>query len=193
MGRIAVPTTDATTARQTESRLRELDRKSSGAASVVESVLASGRHHWHGSGLVDAGGFAINLSTWTPDVDDGIASMSVGQLTLRQEGRWSLWFQYVSDASEPGNSACWLEGASAAVAPWGPFQAQLRDERLRGSGYSQAGNLAQSVTWSGVVTADQVASPIRPRVRWLANGTGVQATATWQLTAHYLGAARTPS
>jgi hypothetical protein len=192
MSRLAVPSTGATRARQDESRLRELDRKSSGAAAGVDSLLGVARHHWHGSGLVDAGGVSTGLTAWINDVDDGIAKLSAGQLKLNREGRWSLWFQYTSDCTEAGNSACWLDGASAALSPWGPNLRQLRDERLRGSGYTQAGNLTQAVVWSGVVLGEQAASPINPRVMWRSASGTAQATGGWTLTAHYLGAARLP-
>ena len=193
MTRMAVPTTSATQARQVEQRLRELDRKSTGAATAAESLIAVGRHHWHGEGQISAGGIPQTLTTWVTDVDDAIASFVGGNLVLLQPGRWSLWLQYTSDATEPGNSACWLEAAGPSLAPWGPYTVQLRDERLRGSGYANAGNLTQSVSWSGVVTAEQAFSPITPRVMWRANGTGVQSTGGWVLTAHYLGAARIPA
>ena len=193
MARLAVPSTIQGTNREVETRLRELDRKTAGAATGVDSALAAARHHWHGSGLVDAGGIVQGLTSWTNDVDDGVATLSSGLLMFNIPGKWSVWLQYVSDATEPGNSAVWLEGPSAALSPWGPFTAMLRDERLRGSGYALAGNLTQSVTWSGVVTAAQSQAGIRPRVMWRANGTGVQATGSWILTAHYQGAARLPS
>lgn len=193
MGRLAVPSTSDTRSREVESRLRELDRKSATSATNVESLIAAGRHHWHGNGLVDAGGITQDLTTWAVDVTDNIAKLTGGALVLNQAGRWSLLFQYRSDATEAGLSACWLESLTAPLAPWGPFQAQLRDDRYRHAGFAQAGFLSQSVRFDGVVTADQAASPIRPRVMWRSGGTGVQATAEWVLIAHYLGAARLPT
>lgn len=192
MGRVAVPATQASGARQNESRLRELDRKTSGAATGVDQLLATARHHWHGLGVVTAGGLAQLLNPWTTDIDENVAELTEGRLTLNQTGRWSLWFQYSSDATEPGNSGCFLQAESPTLAPWGPWTTQLRDERLRGSGYAQAGRLTQSVTWSGVVTPAQAASPISPGAYWRANGTGVTAQGEWILSAHYLGAARLP-
>lgn len=193
MGRVAVPTTQAATGRQTESRLRELDRKSAGAASGVEQLLAAARHHWHGTGQISAGGIAQLLDPWITDIDEDVADLVQGRLTLNQPGRWALWFQLTSDATEPGNSGAMLQADTGPLAPWGPWARQLRDERLRGSGYSNAGNLTQSVTWSGVVTAEQAASPISVGAYWRANGSGVNASAEWILSAHYLGAARLPS
>lgn len=192
MGRLAVPTTAETDARQTESRLRELDRKSAGAAQSVSALLSSARHHWHGNGLVDAA-VTQDLTTWTEDVNDGVATLTSGQLVLGTAGRWSLWFQFVSDATEAGNCAMWLEASSGPVAPWGPVTTQLRDERLRGSGYAQAGRLTQSVNWTGVVLSTMVSTPIRPRIMWRSATGSAQLTASWALTAHYLGAARLPS
>lgn len=193
MGRVAVPTTQAALGRQTESRLRELDRKSAGAASGVEQLLSAARHHWHGTGEISAGGIAQLLDPWVSDIDEGVANLTAGRLVLNQPGRWALWFQLSSDASEPGNSGCFLQAESGPLAPWGPWTTQLRDERLRGSGYANAGNLTQSVTWSGVVTEGQAASPISPAAYWRSGGTGLNASAEWILSAHYLGAARLPN
>jgi hypothetical protein len=193
MARLAVPSTLQGTNREIETRLRELDRKTASSSAGVDSALAAARHHWHGSGLVDAGGIVQALTSWTSDVDDGIATLSSGLLLFNVPGRWSVWLQYVSDATESGNSAAWLEGPSAALSPWGPFTAQLRDERLRGSGYALAGNLTQSLTWSGVVTTAQASAIIRPRVLWRSATGAAQANASWMLTAHYLGAAHLPS
>lgn len=193
MGRLAVPSTSETTTRQVESRLRELDRKSAGATTAVDSALAAARHHWHGTGLVDPGGIVQALTSWTPDVNDGIATLAGGVLQFNAPGSWSVFLQYTSDASQAGNSAVWLEASSAALAPWGTFRAQLRDERLRGAGYALAGNLTQAVTWSGVITTAQAQAEIRPRVMWRSGGTAVQATGEWILTAHYQGAARLPT
>lgn len=192
MSRVAVPSTQASSDRQIQSTLRELDRKSAGAASGVEQLIAARRHHWHGNGTITAGGIAQTLTTWVEDIDDGIATFTGGDLILSEPGRWSVFLQYTSDSTESGVSACWLEAATGATAPWGPFTGQLRDERYRHGGFSQAGNLVQSVAWNGVVLATQAQSPIRPRVMWRSGGSGAVATGEWILIAHYLGAARLP-
>ncbi len=190
MSRLAVPVTEASIARQTESRLRELDRKTSGTSLGVESALAAARHHWHGSGPIDPGGITVVLTSWTPDVDDHIATLAAGKLTLTQPGRWSIWVQMTSDATVNGNSALSLF-AQPLKAPWGVNQ-ELRDERLRGSGYTNAGNLTQSIAWSGVVTDAQASSPLTIRAVWRnASGT-TAATGSWWMSAHYMGAARLP-
>lgn len=191
MSRLAVPTTVAVQAQRTESRLRELDRKSAGAAAGVENLIASARQTWHGDGLLEPNGVLTNLTDWETDVDDEVVTFTGGALVLTQPGRWALWLQMGSDCGASGNSIVMLAAESAAVSPWGIFP-ELKDERLRGSGYANAGNLCQSVSWSGVVTPEQAMSPLRPRAAWRSSTGANAAIAEWWLSAHYLGAARLP-
>lgn len=185
--RLAVPSTPATEAASTKQTLRELDRRTATATSNAGAVGASARHSWHGSITATPGGSAVFITTATTDIDDGVATFSDGVLLLNQAGRWSLWFQYVSDSTVNGNSACSLGCTSAALAPWGPFYDSVRDERLRGGGYALAGKLTQSVSWTGVVTQAHVLSSIYPTVMWRSSTGGTNATGTWVLSAHFLG------
>lgn len=185
--RLATPSTPQTEASETKHTLRELDRRTSTATANVGALGVSGRHAWHGSITVPPGGSGVALSAATTDVDEGVATFVNGTLMLNRAGKWSLWLQYSSDCTVNGNSGCWLDATSPSVAPWGPHFGALRDDRLRGSGYSQAGYLIQSVSWTGLVTAEQATSPIYPGVMWRSATNATDATGDWSLTVHYLG------
>lgn len=191
MPRLAVPRTDDIMVRRNESRLRELDRKSATATSNVEALISSARHHWSGSGSVNPGGVTVPLVTWAEEVNEGVATLAGGALVLTEAGRWSIWLQYQSDSTVNGTSLLVLAAESVGASPWRPAT-ELRDERYRASGWHLAGNLTQSVSWSGVVTAEQAASPLRPRVIWRNASGSTGATGSWWMTAHYLGATRLP-
>lgn len=189
--RLATPSSPSTEAAGTKQTLRELDRKTAATTSNVGAVGQSARHAWHGNPVSvppDASNFFLGASA-VVDVNDGIATFESDALLLNQSGRWSLWLQFVSDSTVNGNSSCLLDSTDATLAPWGPFHAAVLDERLRGGGYSFAGVLCQSVYWTGVVTPEQAGNPIYPTLKWRSSTGATDATGSWTLGAHYLGAA----
>lgn len=184
--RLATPSTPHTEAAETKQTLRELDRRTASSTANIGAVGQSARHAWHGSISLPPNAANQSLTGAVTDVDDGLATYTNGTLLLNRAGRWALWLQMTSDCTVNGNSACWID-SNPALAPWGPFFGAIRDDRIRGSGYSFAGYLVQSVSWSGLVTPEQAANPLFPGAVWRSATGANNASADWALTAHYLG------
>ncbi|MER5671167.1 hypothetical protein [Pseudonocardia alni] len=192
--RLATPSTEITDAAEQKQTLRELDRRTTNARSGVENLGASARHVWQ---------VAISISpntttkvTGTPTVyrDDAVARFGAdGNLVLTQPGRWFVGAYVDSDRGaasamtvslnqtatggdvSEGGSQDFLDGLGALIVT-----------NYRGAGFSNAGRLRQSVTWSGVVTPEEAANPVVFQVYDATSATGAM-TVTFRIIANFLG------
>lgn len=136
----------------------------------AQSWDGPGKHEWadDGSGTPDVNSGSVSsvvdITSWpTQTVNGGIATRSGAAFTLNRAGWWSVVFQLKTDAGLRGVMSMWLQWPSGAFA-----NQFLVDRSWRGDGFSNAGGLEQTVSWSGYVSPAQATQPMYTRVRWQA-------------------------
>jgi hypothetical protein len=142
---------------------------------------AFGRHYWYSNAGICAPGTEYVPPGYTAQYNDGIANIATASFRFNRAGRWGLTAACYSNSGAEGIMQFYLQQGNPSF--YGGPSWVLSDRRYRKNGagagaWTNSGNLEQTISWTGWVTAAAAAVYFTPRVYWNCPTAGVAGNAT---------------
>lgn len=155
----------------------------------TSDLRKSGKHIWYANSVaLNGSGADAVFTTWTQYFSDGIATYQGGGLfQLNQPGKWFIGFTAQSDATQPGMMYYYLLPGNPSA--WGQASnTWLQSKAWRGSGWTNAGKLAQHISWCGRFASADAAQAFAIHGQWWCNTAAVvNTTMDYIMHIEYLG------